>query len=128
MGPEEEEPMPVPSAAIVIVSYDVDADTQEWVVTVTPSVVQVTPGQAIHFRRGGNMPGTLRLTFKDKAYFDSDAAHFASTGAILESDGGVRVKALPGRTTYLCELVDANGRTIAQSPEDGGGAVEPVTG
>ena len=113
-------------AATVIVSYEIDTGTGQPVVTVTPSVVMVRPGQSIHFRRAGGLPGKMRLTFKDKDFFDSDNGQFASSGAFHEGDGDVRVKSLPGRTTYLCELLDANGRTIAQSPKDGGGAVEPV--
>src|SRR4029077_8510140 len=115
-------------AATVIVSYEIDTGTKQPVVNVTPSTVMVTPGQSIHFRRAGGLSGKMRLTFKDKGFFDCDNGQFATTGTFHEGDGDVRVRTIPGRTTYLCELLDPNGRTIAQSPKDAGGAVEPVKG
>jgi hypothetical protein len=114
--------------ATVIVSYQVDTGTGQPVVAVNPPVVMVRPGQSIHFHRADAHPGKMRLTFKDNAFFDCDNGEFATTGAFREGDGDVRVKTIPRRTTYHCELLDASGRTIAQSPKDAGGAVEPVKG
>lgn len=118
--------MPVQPPVTVTVTYETDPGTNQPVVTVTPSVIKVSPGQAIHFRRAGGLKGKMRLTFKDKDFFESSNPQFAATGAFHEGDGDVRVKALPGHTTYLCELLDADGKRIAQSLKDAGGAVEPV--
>ena|SRR5882672_6067750 len=116
-----------PHAAVTVtVTYDVDPHTSQPAVTVTPPVIKVSPGQAIHFRRAGQMAGKLRITFQDKDLFSSSNPQFAVTGAFNEGDGDVHVKSMPRHTTYLCELLDANGNQIARSPYNAGGAVEPV--
>jgi hypothetical protein len=118
--------MPVQAPVTVTVSYDLDPHTKQPVVTVTPPVIKVSPGQAIRFRRAGGMTGKMRVTFKDKDFFGSTNPQFAASGAFHEGDGDVSVKSMPTRTTYLCELLDASGKRIAQSQKDAGGAVEPV--
>lgn len=111
--------------ATVTVSYEIDPLTSLPVVTVTPFVVKVSPGQGIRFQRAGAMSGKMRVTFKDKDFFDSGNPDFQKSGAFHEGDGDVWVKSLPGRTTFLCELLDPYGISIAESPEGAGGAVEP---
>ena len=104
--------------ATVIVSYDIDTGTRQPIVKAVPQVVLVRPGQSIHFQRAGAMPGKMRLTFEDKGFFDCDNGQFATTGAFHEGDGDVRVKTIPGRTTYLCELLDAS-IEVESTPGDG---------
>jgi hypothetical protein len=118
--------MPVQAPITVTVSYDLDPHTKQPVVTVNPSVIQASPGQAIRFRRAGGMAGRMRVTFKDKDLFDGGNPQFAATGAFHEGDGDVQIKTLPGQTTFLCELLDPHGNRIAQSLKNAGGAVEPV--
>ena len=117
--------MPVSAPVIVTVTYDTDPTTNQPVVTVKPRVATVRPGQMIRFVRTGPLHGTMRITFADRAFFDGGNPRFADTGAIHEGDADVHVKSIPRRTTYVCELLDANGTLIARSPKDAGGAVEP---
>lgn len=118
--------MLIPPPVTVILAYDVDPQSGQPVVKVTPAVIQVSPGQAIKFKRAGVMRGTMRVTFKDKDYFEGGDSQFAATGAFHEGDADVHVKTLPARTTYVCELLDPAGHRIAQSLTNTGGAVEPV--
>jgi len=116
--------MPVQTPAIVTLSYDRDS-TNQIVVVVSPPVIQVSPGQVIRFTRSDSLPGTLRITFKDKDFFSCNNPHFHVDGAFHEGDGEVKVTSIPRRTTYACDLLDADGNRIGGSREDGGGAVEP---
>jgi hypothetical protein len=117
--------MPDLPPATVIVSYEIDPRTSQPVVTVTPFVVKVSPGQVIRFQRAGAMRGKMRVTFKDKDFFDSGNPEFWKSGAFHEGDGDLLVKSIPERTTFLCELLDQDGNRIAESREGAGGAVEP---
>jgi len=112
--------------ANVTVTWDRDPASGEDIVIVSPSVVQVRPGQRIRFIRAGTVPGRMRLTFKDKTFFGTASPDFAVTGAVQEGDGDVSVKEIPYRTTYECELFDPAGKKIAGNRVDAGGAVEPV--
>jgi hypothetical protein len=112
--PERREPI------VVTVTYNA---TGTPAVLVTPRVIHVDGGQTIRFQRAGNMAGTLRITFQDQNLFDLDGKEFAADGAL------VRVKTKPPhRTTYVCELLDGNGRLIARGVDEEGGAIEPVKG
>jgi hypothetical protein len=67
------------------------------------------------------MAGSIRVTFRDRQFFDTQHAHFANDGIFRQGDGVVHVAhALSTPTTYHCELVDANGNVLAQSHETGG--------
>jgi hypothetical protein len=116
--------MPDKPPVTVTLTYDKDPQTGQPKVTVDPDVIKVRPGQAIHFERLGGLTGEMHVTFEDKDFFEGGHPRFAATGAFHEGDGDVRVKTIPRRTTYRCELFDANGKSIAQSKKDAGGAVE----
>lgn len=115
----------------VTITYDSSAGTPT--VIVTPSVIELEPGCGcvIDFKRAGNMPGMMRVTFVDRRFINTDNAQFADTGVFHEGDGDVRVDSLDtGQgTTFLCELV-VDGQVVARSNDMdgrfGGGAVEPV--
>jgi hypothetical protein len=109
----------------VTVTYDPDATPR---VDVKPSLIQVRPGQTIHFKRAGKMAGRLRIKFTDREFFDTGKPDIDGTAAFHENDPDVRVKAITRRTEYVCELLDAGGRVIARSGENAGGAAEPVEG
>lgn len=111
----------------VTLKWELDPATGQDVVVATPSIVEVTAGQAIRFQRApGGPAGTMRLTFEDKHFFDTGNPQFAASGVFHEGDGDVCVKTIPSPTRYKCELLDANGGVIATSPETGGGDVKPV--
>lgn len=112
----------------VRLTYDKDPVTSRPKVTVTPFLIRVRPGDTIRFQRAGQLQGSMRVTFKDKGFFATSNPQFAATGKFLEGDGDVRVNAKPTPTTYRCELLDANGNSIAQSEENQGGAIEPEVG
>jgi hypothetical protein len=109
----------------VTIKWEQDPATGQDVVVATPSVVEVTAGQTIRFRRARDgLEGTMRLTFEDKNFFDTGNPEFAATG-VHEGNGDVRVNMIPSPTRCNCELLDARGRVIAQS-STGGVQVEPV--
>jgi hypothetical protein len=114
---------------IVTLTYDIDPKTNNPTVIVRPAVVKVAGGEAIRFRRLGNLEGKMRITFADRELFHCKGKDFAASGAFHEGDGDVQVKTKPrhGRTTFLCELLAANGDIVARSGEGAGGAIEPMT-
>jgi hypothetical protein len=103
----------------VTLTWNTKPGSSEPVVIVDPAVIQVSPGQSIHFIRAGNAPGRMRVTFQDKDFVD------CRDGIFQEGDGDVTVKDITRRTTFLCELLDANGNPIARSPVNGGGTADP---
>jgi hypothetical protein len=90
----------------------------------TPPSIRVDPGDTISFHLGPNsMAGTIRVTFRDRHFFNTQRAHFATDGVFRQGDGTVRVASpLSGPTSYHCELLDANDNdnVLAQSHENGG--------
>src|SRR5262249_9151016 len=88
----------------------------------TPPSISVRPGDTITFHLDANsMIGTIRVTFRDRRFFNTQRAHFANDGIFQQGDGTVRVaNPLSGPTTHHCELLNAGGAVIAQSTETGG--------
>ena len=109
----------------VTVTYHKNPKPGQPKVEVNPSLIQVSPGQTIKFVRGDTNDGTLRITFADRQFFATGKPEFAGSGVFHEKDGDVRVKEIPRRTKYVCELLDAAGHSIARSEANGGGAAEP---
>jgi hypothetical protein len=89
--------------------------------------IPVKQGQTIAFKLGQAPSGArIRLIFRDRHFFATSHPEFAQSGVFHQGDGDVRiVAALPGPTTYHCELRDANGGLIAQSLENAGGGMIP---
>lgn len=114
--------MPDSHAVVVTVTWKTAPDTHRAIVTVRPQIVQVGPGDTIHFKRAGDAEGRMRITFKEKQCFETNNA----TGTFHEGEGDVRVKTMPRRMGYVCELLDADGKPIPQSPPNAGGETEPV--
>ena len=119
--------MPGQTVVDVTVTYDIDPATGRELVLVNPDVLAVGEGDIIRFRRAGRMKGTMRVTFAAPQFFRTGRPEFATNGVFLEGDGDVEVTSQPTRTAIKCELIDQNGRMIAQSLENGGAAVEPET-
>jgi hypothetical protein len=96
----------------------------------TPQTIHVRPGQTIAFALApGSLTGTIRIRFADRRFFATPKDQFQQDGIFHGGDGNVRVTARPaGRTTYHCELLNAQGNVIAQSNEvQGGGEILPDT-
>jgi hypothetical protein len=107
---------------IVTISYD----PKHHIVVVTPLRIEVTPGQTMQFRRAEIAPGRMRLTFDDQHFFETDNPQFATTGVFHEGDGDVRVKTMPNRTAFRCELMHEDGKQFAEGMT-GGHTIEPPT-
>jgi hypothetical protein len=88
----------------------------------TPPSIRVHPGDTINFHLAPNsMFGTIRIRFRDRHFFSTPRAQFATDGIFHQGDGNVHVaNALSAGTTYHCELLDASGAVISQSTETGG--------
>jgi len=95
----------------------------------TPETIKVRPGQTIAFGLApGSMTGKIRIRFADRTFFATSREHFKQDGIFHDGEGPVKVTApLPGRTTYQCELLDDQGKVIAESKENQGGGVVPDT-
>ena len=96
----------------------------------TPQTIRVRQGQTIAFSLApGSLTGTIRIRFADQRFFATSKAHFQQDGIFHGGDGDVRITTRPAqRTTYHCELLDAQGNVIAHSNEvQGGGEVLPDT-
>ena len=93
----------------------------------TPETIKVRPGQTIAFALApGSMSGTIRIKFADRKFFGASTPHFQEDGVFHGGEGDIRVTARPSaRTTYHCELLDEQGKVIAQSKENQGGAILP---
>lgn len=109
----------------VIVTYMIDSNGQH-IVHVDPPVAYVDEGDEIKFTRRGTLPGKLCVKFTDRQFFDTNNPKFAQDGELHEPDGPVRVKTLPYRTPYDCQMLDENGAIIVERKGDAGGHVEPV--
>ena len=77
--------------------------------------------------------GTMRITFPEKELFSTGNPKFSATGKFFKGDEALRVKSVPGladkdvkKTSFLCELLDAQGEVFFSSadPGNGGGAIE----
>lgn len=95
----------------------------------TPPSIRVHLGDTITFHLAPDSKfGTIRVRFRDRHFFSTPKAHFATDGIFQQGDGNVRVaSAVTDRTTYHCELLDASGAVIAESTETGG-EVLPASG
>ncbi len=94
----------------------------------TPFTIRVRPGQTIAFQLApGSLTGTIRIRFHDRRFFSTAKAHFAQDGIFHGGDGEVHIATIPaGRTTYHCELLNAQGQVISRSNEvEGGGEILP---
>src|ERR1700704_4278665 len=98
------------------------------IVSVEPFVAEVDEGHEIKFtfKRPNDIPGKMRVKFTDKQFFETNNPAFAKNGEVDETDGPVRVKTRPTPTTYDCQMLDQNGKVIAERKAGGGGHVEPV--
>jgi len=116
----------------IIVKYQLDRAGHATVV-VEPQDIPVQEGCVIQFQRVGNMIGKMRVTFEKQhrdCFDNADNPSFPVNGEFHEGHRGVEVKKakVPSeKARYDCELLDGEGKAVAQSQDGkGGGTVEPV--
>jgi hypothetical protein len=84
--------------------------------------IKVKTGQTIAFT--GPADGKIRLTFDDPHLFANGGKDFPGKGVFHDGDGVIEVVAVPqNKTSYLCELLDAQGNVKAKSHTTGGDIV-----
>jgi hypothetical protein len=112
---------------IVTVTYVNDAVTHKGTVGAVPFLTRVRENETVEFQRGDNIPGTMRITFREKGLFGTKNPEFSKNGRFFTGDGPVTVKpGLAKKTFYHCELLGPNGEVLIESTEpESGGAIEP---